>query len=233
MVHYKKKLRRRPDGSFTPEEDELLLRYIAAMGPQFIWGITEIADLATRLFPTTHIRRIYERTHCSQWHPLSKDSIWTKEEEQKLVLAMKVYSDVSGESGGDGTLSATNKDVTNDEDDDDDDGAGGERSSDEHQVEEEQSARTALEKKAIRKAATHFHPQRQLYKVVKKMGTIVQSTIFIQAFLQGGGSPIARDCQVIRRKHSLFRNRKTTFPESVKRSIVSTVDQNRTRQRCG
>eukprot|EP00536_Pseudo-nitzschia_multiseries_P005663 jgi/Psemu1/238718/estExt_Genewise1.C_1080086 len=124
MVHYKKKLRRRPDGSFTPEEDELLLRYIAAMGPQFIWGITEIADLATRLFPTTHIRRIYERTHCSQWHPLSKDSIWTKEEEQKLVLAMKVYSD--------------------------------------------QSARTALEKKAIRKAATHFHPQRQLYKVVKK-----------------------------------------------------------------
>mmetsp|Transcript_5980 Transcript_5980/g.12999 ORF Transcript_5980/g.12999 Transcript_5980/m.12999 type:complete len:567 (+) Transcript_5980:425-2125(+) len=174
MVHYKTKLRRRPGGSFTPEEDELLLRYIAAMGPQFIWGTLEIADLTSRLFPNKPVRRIYERTHCSQWHPLSKDTMWTKEEEQKLVLAMKVYSEVGStancesESGGDRdvTMRATSNRSGNDGDNDSTE----EGISDEQHMETEQSTKTriALEKAAIRKAAMHFHPQRQLYKVVKK-----------------------------------------------------------------
>jgi hypothetical protein len=153
MVHYKTKLRPQPDGSFTPEEDELLLRYIAAMGPQFVWGYPQIIDLASRLFPHKTSRRIYERTHFSQWHPLSKDTIWTKEEEQKLVLAMKIYSETTGSA------------VDNDEN-----GAkhGMEEFSEEQIAQNKQRARIASEKAALRKAAAHFHPYRQAYKVAKK-----------------------------------------------------------------
>ncbi len=144
MVHYKRKLRAQPDGSFTPEEDELLLRYIAAMGPQFVWGYPEITDLVSRLFPHKSSRRIYERTHFSQWHPLSKDSIWTKEEEMKLVLAMKIYSDSPGDDSGDNENSNS---IT---------------------TQNQEKSRLASEKAALRKAATHFHPYRQSYKVSKK-----------------------------------------------------------------
>lgn len=158
MVHYKTKLRSQPDGSFTPEEDELLLRYIAAMGPQFVWGYPQITDLASRLFPHKTSRRIYERTHFSQWHPLSKDTIWTKEEEQKLVLAMKIYSETGSE--GHGTF----------DDDNDDNGikTGGKEISEEERSQNMQRARLASEKAALRKAAAHFHPYRQPYKVAKK-----------------------------------------------------------------
>ncbi|OEU21035.1 hypothetical protein FRACYDRAFT_152939, partial [Fragilariopsis cylindrus CCMP1102] len=100
---------------------EFILRYVAAMGPQFMWGYPQIADLASRIFPYKVSRRIYERTHWSQWHPLSKDTMWTKEEEMKLVLAMKIYSD-TGEN----------------------------------------------KKISLRRAAAHFHPIRQPYKVSKK-----------------------------------------------------------------
>mmetsp|Transcript_20046 Transcript_20046/g.49886 ORF Transcript_20046/g.49886 Transcript_20046/m.49886 type:complete len:713 (-) Transcript_20046:77-2215(-) len=146
MVHYKRKLRPQPDGSFTPEEDELLLRYIAAMGPQFVWGYPQITDLASRLFPHKTSRRIYERTHFSQWHPLSKDSIWTKEEEMKLVLAMKIYSDTPSDD------SSENND-------------GNDNSSATQNLEK---SLLASEKSSLRKAAAHFHPYRQSYKVAKK-----------------------------------------------------------------
>ena len=147
MVHYKRKLRPQPDGSFTPEEDELLLRYIAVMGPQFVWGYQEINDLASRIFPHKTSRRIYERTHFSQWHPLSKDTIWTKEEEMKLVLAIKIYSDTDVHSGVN---------------------SGGEELSEEPLAQNLEKARLALEKAALRKASAHFHPYRQSYKVTKK-----------------------------------------------------------------
>jgi hypothetical protein len=144
MVHYKTKLRPQPDGSFTSEEDELLLRYVAAMGPQFMWGYPQIADLASRIFPYKASRRIYERTHWSQWHPLSKDTMWMKEEEMKLVLAMKIYSD----SGENGTSSIGGNDTEDEQ--------------------TNQKRAVSLEKAAIRRAAAHFHPSRQPYKVSKK-----------------------------------------------------------------
>ena len=146
MVHYKRKLRPQPDGSFTPEEDELLLRYIAAMGPQFVWGYPQITDLASRLFPHKTSRRIYERTHFSQWHPLSKDTIWTKEEEMKLVLAMKIYSDSPSDDFAENNDGNNNSSAT--------------------QIHEKSGL--ASEKAALRKAAAHFHPYRQSYKVAKK-----------------------------------------------------------------
>ena len=157
MVHYKRNLRPQPDGSFTPEEDELLLRYIAAMGPQFVWGYPQIADLASRLFPHKPSRRIYERTLFSQWHPLSKDTMWTKEEEQKLVIAMKIYSDIGIDENNATAGDAVVGDDVNDKRD------GGEVKS----ISEEQRIRDS-EKAALRKAAAHFHPYRQPYKVVKK-----------------------------------------------------------------
>lgn len=152
MIHYKTKLRPQPDGSFTPEEDELLLRYITAMGPQFLWNFPQISDLASRLFPHKTSRRIYERTHFSQWHPLSKDTIWTKEEEQKLVLAMKIYSDT-----GDNEIGGASKN-----------GRSGASVRQEGLARNKQSSRISSEKAALRKAATHFHPYRQPSKVMKK-----------------------------------------------------------------
>ena len=147
MVHYKTKLRPQPNGSFTSEEDEFILRYVAAMGPQFMWGYPQIADLASRIFPYKVSRRIYERTHWSQWHPLSKDTMWTKEEEMKLVLAMKIYSD-----NGENSTSSTSSTGGND--------------ADEEQMNQKQAV--ALEKISLRRAAAHFHPIRQPYKVSKK-----------------------------------------------------------------
>ena len=156
MVHYKTKLRTQPDGSFHPLEDELLLRYIAAMGPQFTWGKPQIADVASRLFPTKLSRRIHERTCHSQWHPLSKDSIWTKEEEQKLVLAMKIYSETECDAD---SRKESRSSIDNDETKDEGTGFSNDQ---------KQNARIFLERAALRKASMHFHPYRQHYKVVKK-----------------------------------------------------------------
>merc|ERR1712238_193253 len=142
MVHYKTKLRQLPTDSFTPE-DELLLRYIASMGPQYMWGYPQIADLASRLFPYKSKEKIYHRTHWTQWHPLSKDTKWTKEEEMKLVLAMKIYTN----RVEDNTSSSNNGDDAK---------------------EKIHNQAVVLEKAAVRRVTAHFHPIRQPYKVAKK-----------------------------------------------------------------
>ena len=104
MVHYKTKLAPKSSApNFTSQEDEFLLRYIAAMGPQLCWELQEYSHLAQRLFPTKEPRRLYERTQFSLWSPLAKDTYWTSQEEQKLVLAMKIYSDLGlVKAGNDG-----------------------------------------------------------------------------------------------------------------------------------
>lgn len=164
MVHYKRNLRPQPNGSFTPEEDELLLRYVAAMGPQFVWGYPQITDLASRLFPHKPSRRIYERTLFSQWHPLSKDTIWTKVEEQKLVLAMKIYSN----TGIVENIAKEGDDVASNNINDKRSGSEGKLICEDERTRNRQRSFINSEKAALRKAAVHFHPYRQPYKVVKK-----------------------------------------------------------------
>ena len=138
MMHYKRKLRAQPGGTFTPQEDELMLRYMAAMGPQFVWDYQQITDIGSRLFPFKPAKRLYERTLFSQWHPLVKDKPWTIDEQMKLVLAMKIYN--SNPPNNEAAAS----------------------------TQKQEKARLALEKAALRKTSAHFHPYRQSYKVGKK-----------------------------------------------------------------
>ncbi len=184
MVHYKTRLLQQmqmadegtahrspatlaaPKPFFTPEEDELLLRYIAAMGPQFVWDMQQISHLSARLFPGKTPRQLYERTTFSLWNPLATMGVaeggtnhededdytaglyWTRAEEQKLVLAMKIYS-------------ASPNDEVGDDDNDDD--------SDESILQGGKGNNKATAPiSAIRRAAAHFHPQRPFDRVARK-----------------------------------------------------------------
>lgn len=178
MVHFKTKLSprldavsfsltRTPDedvpvtsGGFTQEEDEFLLRYMAMMGPQFVWDGHQIAHLTCRLFgpqrgpqqsnelhplgpiirPGFTTKNLYDRTTGSMWNPLFKDSYWTKEEEQKLVIAMKIYHSSESDDG----------EITT------------------HRTSTNTQAPSKARLSSIRRAAQHFFPARQPDSVSKK-----------------------------------------------------------------
>jgi hypothetical protein len=80
------------------EQDELLVRYLALQGPQFIWDKSEAAHLGRRLFskhtlPKQLIHR--SKSHCVNPNlsgvVSDHNSSWNLRDERKLVLCMKVY----------------------------------------------------------------------------------------------------------------------------------------------
>lgn len=78
---------------FTPEEDELLLKLIAAAGPQFALNTGIAADLTARFFPNRAPKQVLTRLNGSLVNPNFIRDVWSDEEERRLVLLMKVYRD--------------------------------------------------------------------------------------------------------------------------------------------
>jgi hypothetical protein len=188
----------------TAEEDELLLRYLAAMGPQFVWDMQQISHLCSRLFRNKVPRRLYERTTVSLWNPLATTNdadgrivenededrydddnnasvYWTRSEEQMLVLAMKIYS-----GGRDGDSVEVNDDENVDDDHDEDGnesitiGGGGRGKPVKKTVVE--AAAPPAQISAIRMAAAHFLPHRPIERVMRKWERSLDPKMSYQPF---------------------------------------------------
>lgn len=80
-------------GAWTPEADELLLKYTAAMGPQFLIDGALLGSMATRFLPDMNREQIFSRINHSLVNPNLKNQAWGEEDERKLALCMKVYSE--------------------------------------------------------------------------------------------------------------------------------------------
>jgi hypothetical protein len=78
---------------WTPLEDEFLLKFIAANGPQYDTFSGEMnAFVAARFLPSKTRSRILHRANRSLLNPILLNEAWGEEDERKLVLCMRVYS---------------------------------------------------------------------------------------------------------------------------------------------
>lgn len=93
MSSYQTKLSRGQPTIWTPAQDELILKYAAAMGPQWDFGGGPAAQMASRLLPDKDPKQILTRAHTSLVNPNFVRDIWSDEEDRKLVLCMKIYRD--------------------------------------------------------------------------------------------------------------------------------------------
>jgi len=74
-------------------EDELLFKYCAAMGPQFVLDVHTASDISRNLLPTKTVKQIVMRVNQSLLNPKLVPAMWTTLEERKLVLCHKIYRD--------------------------------------------------------------------------------------------------------------------------------------------
>ena len=93
LLAYRTKLTSSRSLPFTPSEDELLLKTVAAMGPQWVLNLGSAADLAARFFPERSPKQVLARMNASLVNPNNAREVWSDEEERRLVLCMKVYRD--------------------------------------------------------------------------------------------------------------------------------------------
>ena len=79
--------------TFTPAQDELLFKFVCAMGPQFVTTAATLAEMSIRLFPDKYDRKIATRVNQSLLNPKLRHEFWSMSDQRKLVLAQKVYRD--------------------------------------------------------------------------------------------------------------------------------------------
>lgn len=79
--------------AWTPAEDQLLLQYMAASGPQFVVDGDAMVHLAARLLPGRSRKQILARVNQSILNPNLHRDAWSEEEERRLAICMKVYCD--------------------------------------------------------------------------------------------------------------------------------------------
>jgi hypothetical protein len=89
----------------TPAEDQLLLQYMAASGPQFVVDGDAMVHIAAHLLPGRSRKQVLARVNQSILNPNLHRDAWSEEEERRLAICMKVYCDkervaVSGWSYG-------------------------------------------------------------------------------------------------------------------------------------
>lgn len=92
LVAYQTKLRPAKHSDWTQQEDQLLLRYVAAAGPQFVVDGGPMIHLAARLMPDRSRKQILIRVNQSILNPNNSHDAWSDDEERLLALCMKVYS---------------------------------------------------------------------------------------------------------------------------------------------
>jgi len=93
FVAYQTRLRPVVQQKWTLPQDQLLLKYMAAAGPQFVIDSESVSHLATRLFPNKSKANLLTRINHSLVNPNLKRDNWEEEEERKLAVLMKIYRD--------------------------------------------------------------------------------------------------------------------------------------------
>jgi hypothetical protein len=99
FVQYQTQLRLKPPLQWTPQQDQLLLRYVAAAGPQCVWNSSSsesnplAVHLSAALLPDKTRSQLLHRIHHSLINPKLSSDPWTADEERKLVVCLKMYHD--------------------------------------------------------------------------------------------------------------------------------------------
>lgn len=78
---------------WAPEEDEFLLKFVAAMGPQLVINSECASFLAARHLSDKTKREIKQRLNATLLNPKFVCEAWNEVDERKLALCMKVYSE--------------------------------------------------------------------------------------------------------------------------------------------
>lgn len=79
--------------NWTPQQDEILLKYVAAQGPQFVLDMVSVDEMCCKLFPDKTRRQIFLRANQSLVNPTLQSTPWSLQEERKLVLCQKIYKE--------------------------------------------------------------------------------------------------------------------------------------------
>lgn len=93
LLSYERKLTSSRSSPWTRQEDEVLLKYVAAMGPQWVLTLGSAADLSAQVLPNRSPKQVLARANTTLVNPNFIHDVWSDEEERKLVLCMKVYRD--------------------------------------------------------------------------------------------------------------------------------------------
>jgi hypothetical protein len=91
FTHFTVKLRHIENSVWTIEQDQILLKYLAAMGPQFVLDQGGAGHIASRLLPDKTAKHVLGRANVSLLNPNLDREYWTEPEEKKLTLCMKIY----------------------------------------------------------------------------------------------------------------------------------------------
>mmetsp|Transcript_10498 Transcript_10498/g.15862 ORF Transcript_10498/g.15862 Transcript_10498/m.15862 type:complete len:385 (+) Transcript_10498:93-1247(+) len=81
---------------WSSDEDELFIKYLAAHGPQFLLQGDGLAQTNGKLFPYRNPNKVSIRTYTTLLNPNYVHDWWTKDEERKLALLMRAYSESDG-----------------------------------------------------------------------------------------------------------------------------------------
>jgi len=77
---------------WTADEDELLLKYLAVQGPQFLLQGDAAVQTCMTLFPHRNTRQLIARAQSTLINPNYVHDAWTSDEKRKLALLMRAYS---------------------------------------------------------------------------------------------------------------------------------------------
>lgn len=77
--------------TWNPQQDELMLKFLAAMGPQYILTIAEAGRISMGMLHDKSPKVIMSRANQSLLNPTLARSTWSTEEDMTLALCMKIY----------------------------------------------------------------------------------------------------------------------------------------------
>lgn len=80
-------------GMWTIQQDEFLLKYLAAMGPQYVLSIAEACRISRDLLHDKSPKVIMSRANQTLLNPNLARSAWSTEEDMTVALCMKIYQE--------------------------------------------------------------------------------------------------------------------------------------------
>lgn len=78
---------------WSTDDDELLLKYLAAHGPQYLLQRDCAVQTCRNLFPNRSTKQVILRAHSSLINPNYVQNSWDTNEKRKLALLVRAYSD--------------------------------------------------------------------------------------------------------------------------------------------
>lgn len=78
--------------TLSPDEDELLLKYLAVQGPQYLLQNESVVQTCRNLFPHHKMTHLTKRCNSTLLNPSFSNLGWSTDEKRKLAILMRVYS---------------------------------------------------------------------------------------------------------------------------------------------